>query len=270
MVEELAKDREEAVERRRQAVVRRHVGDEQALRQAGNGRTAVGGLGRGRQVAERGDVVIDAGKRVDTENAVGASERGAGIIRGAVDAVRARQRVVLIARAECAKSPLLCRERGGVAAHEDVVRGAENAVHTSRRDFIGGGHGRRAIGVLAGDQQADRARLRVHDQAVGLRIGRAGLCVPDQRSGQCRERLERRAEGGPGCRKVVVDAVHLAQAERQQGIDRHLAGFRHLDLGQNVVEIEAGELDGHEEDILGLIFFDADAHNYSRLLQRNR
>ena len=102
-----------------------------------------------------------------------------------------------------------------------------------------------------GDQLADHARLRVHDQSAGLGIAGAALRILEHRIGDRRERLQRRAEGALARREVVVGAGDFAQAERQQGIDRFLAGLGHLDLGQDVIEIETGELDGHEEVSLG-------------------
>ena len=204
VVEELAEEREEAVGGRRQAGVGRDVGNEQALWQSGDGLAARGGIGRRREVAERGDVVSGA------ENAVRAGERGAGIVGGAVDAVRAGQRVVAIAGAELAELRLLGGERGRV------------------------GRG------LIGDQIADRARRRVDDQSAGLRIGGARLRALEDRIGDRRERLQRRAEGAAASGQVVVRAGEFTQAERQHRIDRRLAGFRHLDLGQNKVEVETG------------------------------
>ena len=57
VIEELAEEGEEAIERRGQPVVRRHVRNEQALRLAKAGLAAGGRLGRGRQVALGDDVV---------------------------------------------------------------------------------------------------------------------------------------------------------------------------------------------------------------------
>ena len=202
VVEELAKEREETVGRRREAVVRRDVGDEEALGQAKAGLAAGGGLHRGREVALR-----------DVDSAVQPGDGGAGIVGGAVNAVSTGQREVLIARAEEAEGFLLGRERGGVAVHEDVVRGAENAVHARRQDLLGGGHGQRVVGVLAGDQQADRARLRIDDQATGLGISSSGLRVLQYRGGQGREHLARRAKVALAGQPVVVRAGDFAQAE---------------------------------------------------------
>src|ERR1700712_10653 len=70
VIEELAEEREEAVGRSRQAVIRGYVVDEEALGETGNGGTTVGRVGRRRAVAERDDVVVDPGKWVDAENAV--------------------------------------------------------------------------------------------------------------------------------------------------------------------------------------------------------
>ena len=75
VVEELAEEGEPAAERRRKAVIRRDVVDEQALGQPGDRLAAVGGIGRGGQVAA-GDVVRSA------ENAVGAG-RGGVLVSGA-------------------------------------------------------------------------------------------------------------------------------------------------------------------------------------------
>ena len=176
VIEELAKERKETVGRRREAVVRRDVGDEEALGQIQPGLRAGGGLHRGREVAFR-----------DVDSAVQPGDGGAGIVGGAVNAVSTGQREVLIARAEEAESFLLGGERGGVAVYEDVVSGAENAVHALCHDLLGGGHGQRVVGVLAGDQQADRARLRIDDQAAGLGISSSGLRVLQYRGGQGRK-----------------------------------------------------------------------------------
>ena len=85
MIEELAEEREEAVGGRRQAGVRGDVGDEQALRQARNGlsrwRTALVGVARLPNVVSR--------RRCSRCRRPTANGR-AGIVRGAVDAVRRR------------------------------------------------------------------------------------------------------------------------------------------------------------------------------------
>ena len=179
VVEELAEEREEAVGRRRQAGVGRDVGNEQALWQSGDGLAARGGIGRRREVAKRGDIVSGA------ENAVRAGERGAGVVGGAVDAVRARQRVVSIAGAELAQLGLLGGERSRI-----------------RRGLIG-------------DQIADRARRRVDDQSAGLRVGGSCLRALEDRIGDGRERLQRRAEGVAAGSQVVVRASDFTQSERQ-------------------------------------------------------
>ena len=118
------------------------------------------------------------------DSAVQPGDGGAGIVGGAVDAVRAGQRVVAVAGAELAELRLLGGERGRV------------------------GQG------LIGDQIADRARRRVDDQSTGLRIGGARLGALEDRIGDRRERLQRRAEGAAASGQVVVRAGQLSQAER--------------------------------------------------------
>jgi hypothetical protein len=90
------------------------------------------------------------------------------------------------------------------------------------------------------------------------------LRVLQQRIGYRWEGLEGRAEGGTLRREVVEVAVDFAQAERQHGIDRHLAGFGHLDLREDIVQVEVSKFDCHDTCFLRLIAVQMNLFNFVR------
>ena len=240
MVEELAEEREPTVGGGRQAVVRRDVVDEQALSQAGNGRTAAGRVSWGRLVAAyevvAQDIVdgVDDAVRARRERmetwAAGQAANGIGtraakdVIRGAKDMVRAVPDHGVVASA---KDPVGTSRGEGVTGAINAIQAGPRGVlvalaEEAELQRLRGDRGW-IVGGLIGNQVADHARLRVDDQSARGSI--RGCLI--QRIGKRRKHLIRRAEGALTQHHVVVGAGDLTQAKRQQRINRRLPRFGH-------------------------------------------
>ncbi|MCY1271468.1 hypothetical protein D9M70_200250 [compost metagenome] len=169
--------------------------------------------------------------------------------------VREQEHVLVVAGAELAVQARALDDLHALLEHVVVTRRAE-VEDAVRPGVVGAGVGGRVVGRLVDQQVADGARLRVEDEAAGLRIGRTVLGITEVRIDDPREGVVGRAELGVVdavlLEQVVGRTVHRAQAEghadvRQQG--QHVlaagVGFGDPDLVEDEVEVGADHLEAH-------------------------